>query len=412
VADLDADGDPDLLVGLSESGLLKYYENEGTPGTAVFLESHAQTWYDVGLYAYPCLADLDNDGDFDLLVGKDGHGFDFYRNVGDPVQWQWQADHSVFFGLAQTTYWNSPCLVDLNGDGKKDLIYGTSAGPLNYYMNTGTAAVPVWTKNEDLFGGVLDVGGASSPFLFDFDDDGDLDLLSGSQLGSTKYYENTGSAYAPAWKEESSYFSSIKHSIYSAVTAGDVDGDALPDVIAGDLSGNLFFHQNTGTGFVYISTVFSGVDVGDWSAPVLVDMDGDGDLDLVVGNESGQLIYFVNRGTPSSPDWNEVPGYFGGIDVGSNCVPSAGDLDRDGTVEIVTGDLFGEVQCFKKRGGSWKEHPAAVAGVSGGQNAACGLGDLDGDGDLDLALGNYGGTFNYFRNRRGPLVPDTPDLFW
>ena len=44
----------------------------------------------------------------------------------------------------------------------------------------------------------VDVGGASTPFLFDFDDDGDLDLVSGSQMGDIKYYQNVGSASAPA----------------------------------------------------------------------------------------------------------------------------------------------------------------------------------------------------------------------
>ena len=104
-----------------------------------------------------------------------------------------------FDGSETSTYWNSPCLVDLNGDGRPDLIYGTSAGPLQYYVNGGPPADPVWTANTSLFGGVLDVGAASSPFFFDFDADGDLDLVSGSQLGDIKYYENVGTNAAPAW---------------------------------------------------------------------------------------------------------------------------------------------------------------------------------------------------------------------
>jgi hypothetical protein len=403
LADLDADADLDLLTGLSESGVLKFFENTGTVDSAVFLESFAQIWADVGLYAYPYFSDLDNDGDFDLLVGRDGVGFIFYWNIGDSSQWQWQPASSVFSGIAQSTYWNSPCLVDLNNDQKKDLVYGTAAGPLNYYLNTGTVISPLWTAQSAPFGGVLDVGGASSPSLFDFDYDGDLDLLSGSQLGSIKYFENIGTSSGPAWLEKNSYFSSISHSIYSAVTAGDVNGDSLPDVITGDLNGGLFFHLNTGTGFIYQSTVFSGIDIGDWSAPVLSDMDNDVDLDIIAGNEDGNLFYLENIGTPDSASWLLISGYFGSIDVGTNCVPAAGDLDHDGDIDIITGDLFGEIQYFKNEAGSWIEDPATVMGLSGGQNTAPALGDLDNDGDLDLILGNYSGTFNYFQNNNPAL---------
>jgi len=397
-ADLDADGDVDLLVGLSESGQMNFYPNLGRPDSAVFLQSQSQFWYDVGLYAYPWLADLDNDADFDLLAGRDATRFYYYRNIGDSTSWLWQSDNSAFAGLAQTTYWNSPCLADLSGDGLKDLIYGTAAGPLNYYVNTGSPSSPVWMEQFSLFGGVLDVGGASSPFLFDFDGDGDLDLVSGSQLGDIKYYENVGTASAPAWEPDHARFNSIDHSIYSSITIGDVDGDSLPDAVVGDLSGQLFFHGHTGTGFLYDPSVFAGIDLGYTSVPRLVDMDADGDLDLVAGNEDGHLFYFDNSGTADSAAWAEIPGFFEDIDVGSHCSPSPGDFDGDEDIDLFTGDLFHEVQYFENIDGAWVEDVSAVAGISAGQNAAPALGDIDGDGDLDLAIGNYDGTFNHFEN--------------
>jgi len=409
LADMDADGNLDLLLGLSESGQLVFYPNGGDPDSAVYIQSQSQSWYDVGLYAYPWLADLDNDGDVDLMTGRDATRFYYYRNIGDSTVWQWQADNSVFAGLALTTYWNSPCLVDLSGDGLKDLIYGTADGPLNYYVNTGSAASPAWTEQFSLFGGVLDAGGASSPFLFDLDDDGDLDLVSGSQLGDIKFFRNVGSAQAPAWQPDHTYFSSIDHSIYSSITLGDVNGDSLADAVVGDLSGQLFLHRNTGSGFVYDAAVFDDIDLNGTSAPRLVDMDSDGDLDLVAGNEDGQLFYFHNAGTPDSADWNEVPGFFGGIDVGNNCSPSLGDLDGDGDLDLFTGDLFREVQFFENVAGDWVENPSLTEGIVAGQNAAPALGDIDGDGDLDLAVGNYDGTFNYFENVGSTFAPEAGD---
>lgn len=399
LADVDADGDLDLVAGLSESGVLKLYLNSGRADSAAFSEDQAQQLADVGLFAYPYFCDPDGDHDFDILTGRDGHGFYYYKNTGDSAQFSWQLDNAPFGGLATETYWNSPCVADLNGDGKADIIYGTSSGPLHYYENSGSISSPGWTENLTLFGGVLDVGGASSPFFIDFDRDGDLDLVSGSNLGGIKYYKNTGNMAGSAWQESNSYFSTVKHSIYSAITLADLTGDSLADVVAGDLNGGLYFHRNTGSGFKYESTVFSGIDLGNWSAPKLVDMDYDDDFDIVAGNEAGNLFFFENSGRADSSAWNEIPGFFNGLDVGSNAVPALADVDGDGDCDLVTGNISGTVQYFENVNGTWTEKPERVAGVSGGQNTTPVFADLDGDGDPDLILGNYSGTFNYFENQ-------------
>lgn len=398
VADVDNDGDLDLVVGLSEDGSVILYFNIGSAAAGNFSENNSQLLGDIGLYAYPVFCDFDSDGKQDILCGRDSYGFVFYQNIGTATNPVWQENNPLFAGLGMTTYWNSPDLVDLNGDGQYDLVYGTAEGPLQYYVNNGTAQNPSWQQNTAIFGGVLDAGGASNPVFYDFDGDGDYDLISGSQMGDIKYYRNTGTAYAPAWQADNSFFASIDHSIYSAVTVGDVDADGLPDVIVGDLNGGLFFHHNTGTGLIEQTGVLPAVSVGGWSCPRLLDMDFDGDLDLVVGNEAGNLFYYQNNGTPASPLWELINGFFGTIDVGSDCVPAFADVDEDGDLDMVTGNLFGEVQCFLRERQLWVENTIIFNGIETDQNATPALVDLDHDGDFDLVLGDYDGTFKFYRN--------------
>ncbi|MBZ0243610.1 MAG: T9SS type A sorting domain-containing protein, partial [Bacteroidales bacterium] len=234
--------------------------------------------------------------------------------------------------------------------------------------------------------------------FIDYDNDGDLDMFTGSQMGDIKYFENTGTINGPSWMEKSEAFTSLKHSIYSDVTFGDLNGNGRLDAVVGDLSGNLFHHNNTGIGFNYIESTFAAFSFGGWSSPYLIDLDNDDDLDLVVGNESGTLHFIENQGDSQNAVWVEVPNYFGGIDVGSNAVPAFADLDFDGDQDMLVGNISGNVKYYENQNGSWVINNFIMAGVSGGQNTSPGFADLDGDGDADLALGNYDGTFNYFQN--------------
>ncbi len=396
--DMDNDGDADLVIGLSESGAVHYYENYGTAAAAIFLAGTQASWFDVGLYAYPWFSDLDADGDIDLLVGRDGYGFYYYQNTGTPESLNMVQVNGLFSGLGESTYWNSPCLVDLTGDGKQDMVHGTASGPLKYYRNSGTLTQPAWSAVSALFGGVIDVGGASNPVFIDFDSDGDLDMVSGSQSGDIKYYVNTGNASGPAWTANHNRFSSIDHSIYSAVAVGDLDADGEYDLVVGDLSGNLYYHRNTGTSFVYESSEFSGINVGGWSCPRLYDMDLDGDLDLIVGREDGGLSFYENTGSILDAVWTENPAFFSGLDVGGNAVPTFGDIDLDGNLDMLVGKGFRDVKYFSYENSNWVEYPDSFSGFSFGQNAAPALADLNGDGDLDFVVGNYEGTFSYYEN--------------
>jgi uncharacterized protein (DUF2141 family) len=135
---------------------------------------------------------------------------------------------------------SAPSFVDLDGDGRLDLVSGNLPGTLSAWRNTGSAGAPAFTAltgSANPFNGI-DVGDNSTPSFFDLDGDGRLDLVSGEFYGTLRAWRNTGSATTPAFTV--------------------MDGaDGRP------------------------ANPFSGIDVGYRSTPSFVDLDGDGRLDLV-----------------------------------------------------------------------------------------------------------------------------------
>lgn len=288
-ADLDADGDLDLLVGIGESllggptpGITMGFRNTGTRTAPRFaLDSTLVVGIpDIGLNSYPALADIDNDGDFDLLLGRDLQTFVFFRNTGTPATAVWTANSTTFTGIETSTYWKNPTLFDLDGDNDFDLLYGTSDGTLYYYENVGTRVTPQFSRNTAYFPVIRTAGNAATTSFGDYDGDRDFDMISGDWLGGIQYFRNDGTASSPRFTKTTAPFTSIDVGSYSSPTFVDIDGDGDLDIVSGALDGRIFCYINNGSSFTQNTTIFASIDVGWRSAPAFSDVDGDGDLDL------------------------------------------------------------------------------------------------------------------------------------
>ncbi len=407
MGDIDNDGDLDLIVGKSESGEIRIFTNSGSDTSAIFLSSNALTLDDVGLYAYPVFTDLDNDGDLDIVSGKDGYGIVYYRNTGTASAPVWSGYGGLFPSIGTTTYFNSPAMVDINNDGKIDLIYGNHDGPLKYFKNTGSSTSPKWSENTSLFGGTIDIGAASTPFFVDKDRDGDLDMITGTQAGDIKLYRNDGNANTPAFTYSTTY-TPLKHSIYSSVSFAEANGNTSYEALVGDLSGNIYYH--TGSGYNFTTTSMNIGNHGAWSAPRFIDMDHDGDMDIVVGDEDGYISYYENTGSSTQPLWSIIFDYFDSLKVGDNVVPAFADLDFDGDYDLLAGCGSYKLKYFENQDGNWVEDTTMVQGLVAKQNAAPAFADLDGDGDQDLIIGNYDGYFDYYENTREVVAIKETDM--
>ncbi len=119
LGDLDGDGDLDLLIG-EASGTLNYYRNDGTIRAPQFtLVSDQYDSLDVGRRSAPFLADIDGDGDLDLLVGSDDQGVVLYRNQGTKAEPRFVRDPGFSVDVPPLS---SPVLV--NGQ----LVVGNAGG--------------------------------------------------------------------------------------------------------------------------------------------------------------------------------------------------------------------------------------------------------------------------------------------
>jgi VCBS repeat-containing protein len=247
LGDLDGDGDLDLVVGAGD-GTLHYFENVGDAANPVFVEqTGAGNPFDAvrGDGTHPELADLDGDGDLDLLVGYYDGTLHYFENQGDatsPAFVEEIGAANPFNGL-DVGYGAKPQLADLDGDGDLDAVIVATNGAVRYYENTGTAqaySFTLVTGAADPFSGFSFWGGPILQFA-DIDGDGDIDIAFGQAEGPLGFLENVGTALAPDFQfTDNDPFQIMRFDFSVTATFGDLDGDGFLDVVIGNTAGDLF----------------------------------------------------------------------------------------------------------------------------------------------------------------------------
>ena len=174
--DFDGDRDQDAVVA-EGTGNLRYFENVGDTYVADFQERFGAQNPLSGLAdaerAIPAFADLDDDGDEDLLLGRNGNLRYFERGSGGYVE---QSGPDSPFDNWSVGSNAAPFFHDQDGDGDFDLFIGTGSGSISYYNNTGSpteAGFIITSGAANPMDGISAAGDAV-PFLIDIDDeDGD-----------------------------------------------------------------------------------------------------------------------------------------------------------------------------------------------------------------------------------------------
>jgi len=271
VADLDGDGDGDLLVGQAD-GTLSFFRNTGTPEAPHFtFETHSYANIDVGRFSAPVLADLDNDGRLDLLIGEQNGNINYYRNIGTATDADFMLIDENLGGIDIGAH-STPTLADTDGDGDLDLLIGEADGTLNFVRNMGTAANGNFVLETENYADI-DVGDFSTPLFARVDDDLDFDLLVGELAGNVNFYRNIGTATRLNLSKVTENFGPIQPGEASALNLYDLNNDGALDLIAGQKQGDIrcFLHTSSilNVTFSYVTSQFASIDVTIMLLPLL-----------------------------------------------------------------------------------------------------------------------------------------------
>jgi Secretion system C-terminal sorting domain/FG-GAP-like repeat len=282
---------------------------------------------EVGTGAHPVFFDVDQDGKLDLLVGNDFYftgpnstaKVAYYRNTSSTTKAEYTLVTNDYTALS--SYQLSAIYLtfgDIDGDNDQDMIVGHSDGSLIYFQNIAGAGNPcnfIFTQANYQS---IDIGDNSVPQLIDVNKDGKLDLLVGERAGVLNYYQNTGSSSSPIFSFVSNNLGGVnvaKNGSFAGFSAPILfDNQGSYELLVGSLSGYIYHYGNidgnlSGT-FTLLDSMYQNIYEPQLSVPAMADVDGDTAFDLVVGSLSGGVVLYTQNQTLSINTPNDENVFF------------------------------------------------------------------------------------------------------
>lgn len=292
-ADIDGDGDMDVVGVAETAGLLRWWERE--PNGPIFWEQH--NFAPMEGASAVAIGDLNGDFEPDVVAVSASEGeLTWYESLGEAGNsWLW-TPRTLTTGLSAP---RAVVIGDFSGDGRMDIAAAGSTGEPEFWLwiNQG-GTPPTWSLTTH--SGPWDAnGGVSSLAAVDIDLDGDLDLmavLSSDQMAGV-WKNPDGADPSWSWEDIASFDGAI---VPLAVGSGDIDRDGDPDaVVVGN--DDVTFARNQGGQFSISAWAEPDVQVGDGEMTILMEiapnhLGRSGDLALEL--EWLNLAFERENGTP------------------------------------------------------------------------------------------------------------------
>ncbi len=369
------------------------------------------------------VGDYDGDGLLDIIAGSAYGDLLLYRRLPSGVYAAPQLLTSAQFSFLRpqgSRRQMSPELADINNDGTLDLLVGAS-GELFFYSRRGglQPGQPLYTPAGRTLGQSIQ-SAHIAPCAQDVDGDGDTDILLGDEEGRVWW--------AACLEAEKLRFAEpvllaaggqmLRVGRRARVCVGDWDSDGRYDLIVGDMTGQAYFVRGRREGFAAPQALFSAGACADTGEPLthlcprLVNVRADERPELLLGCQAGFVAIFEATTAPELRCVGTLQAQAVPLDVGRYAAPTACDWNKDGVPDILSGAEDGRVRLFLGRPDGYFERGQLLSSAEGPLVARPGpaspsrfswprVADLNGDGGPDLALGGASGAIEIYLHQGG-----------
>ncbi len=380
-ADMDLDGDLDVVLAqMHTSSATEIMVMENTDGQATAWQKQV---VDTGGIHNGVVADIDNDGDFDIY-GANWTGnppvklwINHLETISRWMYIQVSAAHAQTFGLA---------FPDINGDGKKDIASGRY-----WYRNPGGDMAGAWAQ-------LPLPDGMHAALTLDVDGDALVDLVAHKdETDIALYWLEATSSAGSAWNSvKIGTLPQASHTLGAqGYRVGQVEAGGKEEVLFSSGAGIYYFRVPASPAGGSWPRVYVNANPSD-EGFALGDIDRDGDLDIAATTGDSKRVEWYRNPGNGSENWPAF--HIGSFDEA--LFPDrteVADINKDGRLDIVVSEENGgdaDAQTFwweapaDPTSANWTRHLITSQATTNSMDVA----DMDADGDTDVILAEHRGT--------------------